>query len=149
MVTLPSLQTERIESCKAGVLASIAFSMSELGMQLFNTIVLLSQGEQLEIFTVSLGIEFLSRVAIAAISGFLFGVTYRYIIRGDNNFHLKDGSVLAFGIVRGLALWEGMGIISGQLWLVGLLFGESLFCFALTRFFLDFALERKIIKPFL
>lgn len=148
MVTLPSLQTERIESCKAGVLASIAFSMSELGMQLLNTIVLF-QGEQLEIFTVSLEIEFLSRVAIAAISGFLFGVTYRYIIRGDNNSHLKDGSVLAFGIVRGLALWEGMGIVSGQLWLVGLLFGESLFCFALTRFLLDFALERKIIKPFL
>lgn len=148
-MTLPSLQTERIESCKAGAIASIAFSMNELGLSLFNTIVLASQWEQFENLQVSLGIGFLIKEASAGISGFLFGVTYRYIIRGDNNFHLKDGAVLAFGIVRGLALGEGMNLFSEQLWSVGVLLGESIVGFAIARWLLDFALARKLIKPFL
>lgn len=149
MIVLPSLQTERIESCKAGILASIVFSIGELGLSLFNTIVLISYGEQFAHLRVCGEAEFLISEAIAGMSGFLFGVTYRYIIRGDDNSHLKDGSVLAFGIIRGLALWEGIGIGTGQLWSGGVLFGESLFCFALTRFLLDFALQRQLIKPFI
>ncbi|NJN88715.1 MAG: hypothetical protein HC881_23575, partial [Leptolyngbyaceae cyanobacterium SL_7_1] len=41
--------------------------------------------------------------AIALATGFLFGVSYRYIVRQDENSHLKSGAILAFGIIRGLA----------------------------------------------
>ncbi|MDJ0636429.1 MAG: hypothetical protein QNJ34_24845, partial [Xenococcaceae cyanobacterium MO_188.B29] len=85
------------------------------------------------------------RGGIAWISGFLFGVTYRYIIRGDRNSHLNDGAVLAFGLVRGLALLEETTVLSsGSILLI-----ESVICFALARLSLDLALKYKLIKPFL
>jgi hypothetical protein len=43
---------------------------------------------------------------ILGFSGFLFGVTYRYIIRVDTNPHLKTGGILVFGLVRGLTQIE-------------------------------------------
>jgi len=36
-------------------------------------------------------------------SGFLFAVTYRYIVRGDRNSHLKSGAILAFACIRSFA----------------------------------------------
>ena len=86
-------------------------------------------------------------LAIGAVSGFLFGVTYRYVIRSDRNSHLNDGAVLAFGLVRGLALIERNFNLSELLSLGGLVL-QSIVYFAVVRLLLDLAIARKLIKPF-
>jgi hypothetical protein len=58
--------------------------------------------------------------------------------------------VLAFGLVRGLALVEG---IEGNLALFELLslfflICQSIICFAIARSALDLAIARKVLKPF-
>ena len=145
MEILPNLQTERLESFKAGMIAAIFFASAELAMTLLNTNVLLNRGEQFSFFNLSWGINLLIRGGIAWISGFLFGVTYRYIIRGDRNSHLNDGAVLAFGLVRGLVFLEENTL----LWSGSILLIESLICFAIARLSLDVALKYKLIKPFI
>ncbi len=142
---LPSLQTERIESFKAGMIASIFFVVADFAGREFNTYVLSIPGEQFSYLQQYGSIDLLIPGGIAWISGFLFGVTYRYIIRGDRNSHLNDGAVLAFGLVRGLALLEETTVLSsGSILLI-----ESVICFALARLSLDLALKYKLIKPFL
>ena len=145
MEILPNLQTERLESFKAGMIAAIFFVFAELAMTLLNTNILFNLGEQFSFFNLSWGINLLIRGGIAWISGFLFGVTYRYIIRGDRNSHLNDGAVLAFGLVRGLVFLEE----STSLWSGSILLIESLICFAIARLSLDVALKYKLIKPFI
>ena len=145
MEILPSLQTERIESFKAGMIAAIFFVFANFSMALFNTYVLLNLGGQFRFLNLSWGINLLIQGGIAWISGFLFGVTYRYIIRGDRNSHLNDGAVLAFGFVRGLVFLEENTII----WSGSVLLIESVICFAIARLSLDFALRYKLIKPFI
>ena len=141
---MPSLVTERIESVKAGILSSAIFGIVEGIVILANNSLTSGLGiESLQWQTTS-SIDFCWRIAIAIGSGFLFGVTYRYIIRSDRNLHLKDGAVLAFGLVRGFALIEGTDFT--LLWL--LLIIESVLGFAISRFSLDLALEFKLIKPF-
>ena len=87
------------------------------------------------------------QLAIGAVSGFLFGVTYRYVIRGDRNSHLNDGAVLAFGLVRGLAVVE-QNLVLSELLSVLFLVTQSIVCFAIARLVLDLAIARKLIKPF-
>lgn len=54
------------------------------------------------------GQEALWLAALASgLCGFLFGITYRYVVRDDSNRHLGSGAVGAFGLVRGLTLLEG------------------------------------------
>jgi hypothetical protein len=94
----------------------------------------------------SLDIEGLLKLSIAGASGFLFAVTYRYIIRNDDNSHLKDGAVLAFGIVRCLALWEGNSNWQEEFYSLIVLSGESLLGFALVRFCLDWLIFKEWLK---
>lgn len=90
----------------------------------------------------------LVRWTIAAIAGFLFGVTYRYIVRQDSNAHLRDGAVLAFGLVRGLAQVD-LGLTLGlSLITLAIFSGESLLLFALVRLGLDRMLHSGLIQPF-
>ncbi|MEB3312121.1 MAG: hypothetical protein VKJ02_17990 [Snowella sp.] len=129
--------TERIESLKAGGIAGAAFSVA------YGICVLGNQ---------SLGIlteETIIKFAIAALSGFLFGVTYRYIIRTDSNPHLKDGAVLAFSLVRGGGIAETTDHLLANGFLVSVLLIEGLICFAIARSCLDIALSRQWLKPFL
>ena len=139
---MPSLITERIESIKGGVTAAVAFAIADLGIVLVNTFAF--NLSNFNLIPVSSLEDWLVRAIIAVISGFLFGVTYRYIIRSDRNSHLQDGAVLAFGLVRGLALAEGKTI---SLLLLVLII-ESIISFVIARIVLDFALSRKLIKPF-
>jgi hypothetical protein len=145
---VPSLVAERIESVKAGVVGAGSFVLAELGVVLFKTLVFPSLQEQSSQTTVALNLEWLLPIAIGAVSGFLFGVTYRYIIRDDHNSHLNDGAVLAFGLVRGLALIEGKPVLS-ELLLLSFLIFQSIIYFAIARLALDLAIARKLIKPFL
>ena len=157
---MPSLVTERIESVKAGVVGAGAFAIAELVISMaigfagarsamrsesFRAIALTLARESNFILLVS-GDNLLVQLAIGAVSGFLFGVTYRYIIRDDRNSHLNDGAVLAFGLVRGLALIEQnllSELLSGLL-----LVAQSIICFAIARLILDLAIARYLIKPF-
>lgn len=139
---MPSLVTERIESIKGGITASGVFTVVDLGIVLINTIsAKVSNFDLIPVY--SLG-DWLIRAIIAVSTGFLFGVTYRYIVRSDQNSHLQDGAVLAFGLVRGLALIEGKTIDL----MLFILIIESIISFAIARSVLDFALSRKLIKPF-
>ena len=144
---MPSLVTERIESVKAGVVGAGAFTVAELFF-------LLAHGLAVNFFpelgfqTIAIDLTWGIELVIGMVSGFLFGVTYRYIIRSDRNSHLNDGAVLAFGLVRGLALIEKNLNLSGLLSLGGLVL-QSIVCFAIARSILDLAIARKYIKPFI
>ena len=143
---MPSLVTERIESVKAGVVGASVFAIAELVIALLDkmAVITIIESTQNSIF---LSWELPLQLAIGALSGFLFGVTYRYIIRDDRNSHLNDGAVLAFGLVRGLALIEKNLVLSELLSAVFLIL-QSIICFAIVRFVLDLAIDRKLIKPF-
>lgn len=132
---------ERIESIKAGCLGAISFMLSYLIMMGLNSILW-----ENSIFD---WLGLVLKIAIALASGFLFAVTYRYIIRNDNNGHLKDGSVFAFGLVRGLVPLEISPNFFDNLVELSIFGCESILCFAVVRFSLDLALERHWIKPFL
>ncbi len=146
MWNVPSLVTERIESVKAGIIGAGAFAIAELLIVLSKTF-FVSVMSEYSPTTVIINLEWFMPIAIGAVSGFLFGVTYRYIIREDRNSHLNDGAVLAFGLVRGLALVEGNLALSELLSLV-ILVMQSIICFAIARFILDLAISRKLIKLF-
>ena len=141
MWNVPSLVTERIESVKAGIVSAGAFVLTEL-------VILVAQDSGFNLAIATIDGTWLVQLIIGAVSGFLFGVTYRYIIRGDRNSHLNDGAVLAFALVRGLALIEENLVLSELLSLLFLII-QSIICFAIARFALDLAMARKFIKPFI
>ncbi|MGL5939189.1 MAG: hypothetical protein ACRC2S_02195 [Waterburya sp.] len=143
---MPSLVTERIESVKAGIIGAGAFALAELLVILARNLIITFVIEHSST-TITFDVEWLLQLAIGAVSGFLFGVTYRYIIRDDHNFHLNDGAVLAFGLVRGLALVEDNFDLAALLSLI-ILVMQSIICFAIARLILDLAIARKLIKPF-
>lgn len=60
------------------------------------------------------GLTVLGRGAIAGVWGGLFGITYRYAVRGERDRQLQVGVVLAFGITAALARWEGVGEFTGD-----------------------------------
>ncbi|ELS01524.1 hypothetical protein Xen7305DRAFT_00012280 [Xenococcus sp. PCC 7305] len=146
---LPSLVAERIESVKAGLAGAIAFTVADLTAILLNNLIFVPWGVGFRLLQLNSLLDSLITIATALVSGFLFGVTYRYIIRSDRNSHLKDGAVMAFGLVRGLALLEATAIKSGQFWSLSILIAEGIISFAIARYCLDFALGKKFIKPFL
>ena len=131
---------ERLESLRAGILAAVSLTAIALFLLGINSLLLDRP--------LALDLDLAIRCAIAGASGFLFGATYRYIIRRDDNSHLKQGAVLAFGLVRGLAIAE-MGLTQGEPFPHLVLWGiESLLMFAGVAIVLDFALRWGWIAPF-
>lgn len=143
---MPSLVTERIESVKAGIVGAGSFAIAEVIIFLSRSFFFNILSEN-SLTPAMIDLEWLIQIAIGTVSGFLFGVTYRYIIRDDRNSHLNDGAVLAFGLVRGLALLEGNLDLSELLFL-SILVVQSIICFAIARFILDLAISRQLIKLF-
>lgn len=137
----PLTLAERMESLKAGLLGAIATSLVWLGW------LALEAGLVLEpLPTPWLEAGFSGFVVV--LSGFLFGITYRYVIRTTPNPHLKSGAVLAFGLVRGLAqvdaAWPSQ---TAWLSLVAML-GESMVMFAVARTWLDRAIVLGWVKAY-
>jgi hypothetical protein len=93
---------ERLESLKAGLIAAVMAVIAEGFFESLQVYVwpTLKPAELAELIFVQ---TFWEDLAIAGLSGFLFGVTCRYAIRQDRNPHLSSGVILAFGLVRGLA----------------------------------------------
>lgn len=141
-------KAERIESLKAGTVGALSVSLAFFIASLSNSWVLAEQFEGLAELQVTTGINGLVSCAIAFLSGFLFGVTYRYVIRDDENSHLKTGTVLAFGLVRGLAQLDIGLNLTDTFWSLGILGIESILCFAIAYLSLDWAIYRCWVKPF-
>jgi hypothetical protein len=133
-------KVERIESVKAGSLGGIAAGISYGLVATIEQLIFPAHSQSL----ISLGLE----TAILIITGFLFGVTYRYVIRTDRNDHLNSGAVLAFGLVRGLAQIDVARFDLTQIWLDGFIVGKSILLFAISRYLLDRALVANWVLPF-
>ena len=119
---------ERIESIQVGSISALAFLVPYL---LFLIVERVFLGESITV------IGTFVKISGAIISGFLFGVTYRYVVRNDDNPHLKDGTVAAFALVRGLVplqLSTDLIADSGRL---SLFLGESFICFLSSRLLLE------------
>jgi hypothetical protein len=140
------MQADRTESLKAGVTAAAALGIAFTGIL------------GLHLIWPNLptsGIWWLHG-ASALIAGFLFGITYRYIVRQDQNSHLKSGAVLAFGLVRGLAQINPASVtphLSPSRLLLevgcsGLIVMESIVLFAVAQLVLEQALSRGWVQPF-
>ena len=141
---------ERIESLKAGLLGGFSGAIAFLVTTAIERLTI-SQIDVLPTEPEAL-LSLLVAVTIAGASGFLFGVTYRYVIRRDRNPHLNSGAVLAFGLVRGLAQVDTTlgGVLDGTtsvLTLVVMVL-ESIVLFAVAGRMLDWAMARDWIKPF-
>jgi hypothetical protein len=130
---------ERIESVKAGSLSGIAAGIAYGGLVALDRTLSQHSGT-----LASLAVE----VAIVGTAGFLFGVTYRYIIRIDRNDHLNSGAVLAFGLVRGLAQVNVRDLDLALLPANGLILAENILLFAIARYTLDYALAVRWLSPF-
>lgn len=147
---------ERVESLKAGSLAGLLAALFFGGTLVGNPALLRwlmpllgKSMNALEIAPVTPpDFRLLASWTIAAFSGFLFGVTYRYILRKDQNPHLKSGAILAFGLVRGLAQIDSVLVDQQSLLPCAILGLESILLFMVARLGLDSALQQGWIKPF-
>ena len=143
------LMTERLESLKAGVIGSISLGLAFLSTSLINVFWLDKYFPLVGYDKIDLvNLQVLLSGVIAGFSGFLFGVTYRYIIRVDTNPHLKTGGIWAFGLVRGLTQIEVGWNINNPVLPFLILAAESVLWFALAAFVLDTAILQKWLKPF-
>lgn len=139
---------ERWQSLKAGTLGAIVAALMFGILVQLNSVASAQMGGLTGLPTWENGVLLIADGAIAKLSGFLFAVTYRYIMRQDQNPHLKSGAVGAFGLVRGLALVElGLQTQASPLVLVALVV-ESFLLFGGVRFVLDWAIAQGWIKPF-
>ena len=139
---------ERIESVKAGSLSGIAAGLSYC---LFLTVDRFLLGGYSRFSFIEATPTILSlclEVSMAIVTGFLFGVTYRYIIRTDRNDHLNTGAVLAFGLVRGLAQINVDAFELSQFWMDGLILAKSILLFSLARYSIDYALAQGWVLPY-
>ncbi len=134
-------KVERIESVKAGSLGGITAGVGYVLIAMLETPILPEYSRSL----ISLGLA----AAISIVTGFLFGITYRYIIRTDRNDHLNSGAVLAFGLVRGLAQIDVSNFERSQIWLDISIVAESILLFSIARYAIDRALVAGWVLPFL
>ncbi|WP_414548835.1 hypothetical protein [Anabaena sp. CCY 0017] len=138
------LMAERLESLKAGIIGSFTLYLAFLMTNLVNTLVLARYFPTLASLEREINWHWWLSGGIAAFSGLLFGVTYRYIIRTDQNPQLKSGGVLAFGLVRGLTQIDGADLVLPDF----ILAGESVLWFAIGAIALDTTIKIGWLKPF-
>ncbi|WP_017721334.1 hypothetical protein [Kamptonema formosum] len=143
------LTAERIESLKAGTLAALALLLAFGAIAAASQLLLTKRFDALAgVLVPPTDLKLPVSLAIAGLSGFLFGVTYRYAIRTDSNPQLKAGAVLAFGLVRGLAQLDVGLSASSDFWPFAVLGVESVLLFAAAGTALDWALARGWVRPF-
>lgn len=144
--TLPQSETisiaeARIASIKSGLIGAIAIGLVATATTWISTV------PAVPLASPNTSLSWFVNLAVAISSGFFFGVTYRYIVRQDDNLHLSSGAVGAFGMVRSLAIIETLwqDAFTPLLWL--LVAGESFLWFAVARYALDFAIQQDWIQP--
>ncbi|MGF1570267.1 MAG: hypothetical protein ACFCVD_19710 [Nodosilinea sp.] len=142
-----STPEDRLESLKAA-------TISGTGAGLMAATILLAHRVQAVGWSAALGSTlgglggwaFGVSIAIAALSGSLFGITYRYAVRQDPNPQIKVGVILAFTLVRGLALINVAAALSLGGWPFLTATLESLLMFTTAGGLLEIALQRRWIK---
>ncbi|MEH2255072.1 hypothetical protein [Nostoc sp.] len=139
---------ERIESLKAGIIGGLSMCLSFAIASLLNTLVLATYFQILVCLQSDLNWHLWVSGAVATFTGFLFGVTYRYIIRSDQNPQLKAGGVLAFGLVRGLTQIELGWNSHSTIWPFLVLAFESVLWFGIAASALNIAIQFRWVKPF-
>lgn len=133
--------TERLESLKAGIVAGLSTGLMFVVLTGVNQFVLFPE----ELFRIE---TWVISVAIAGLSGFLFGVTFRYAIRNDQNPQLKLGVVFAFGLVRGLTEVDGRLKNSSEIFPSLIVGVESLVLFGVAGLVLNWAIQQGWVKSF-
>ncbi|MGD1907653.1 MAG: hypothetical protein ACFB0C_16925 [Leptolyngbyaceae cyanobacterium] len=145
----PFTAAERLESLKAAALGGSAAAIVAVTLTVIRPLVLNNADWGLGLpITGLLGAVTLIGWAIAALSGALFALTYRYAVRKDTNPQLKGGVVLAFTLVRGLALVDGGSAIAQHYWPFAAASLESLLLFGVTGLLLEIAFSQAWIAPF-
>ncbi|UBF23705.1 hypothetical protein K9N68_18210 [Kovacikia minuta CCNUW1] len=139
---------ERVESVKAGIVGALAAGLMFTMTTLINRSLSSRFATLVGVSAASHDFSWLASGAIAVLSGFLFGITYRYVIRQDPNPHLRSGAVLAFGLVRGMAQIDTGWTAQKTLLPFAVLGLESLLLFVAARMLLDWAFCQSWIKPF-
>jgi uncharacterized membrane protein YoaT (DUF817 family) len=135
---------ERVESLKAGVVGAIVGVTVFFAISSFTWLI---PDKSFERGIPLVSFPILVESGIAVLSGFLFSVTYRYIVRTDRSFQLKTGAVLAFGLVRGLAQ-IGVTFTNEPYWQAGIRLLESLLIFAAIALLLEGLMQRGWLKRF-
>jgi hypothetical protein len=133
---------ERLESLKAGLISGATAAVMEGVFQAIQIYLWPKAAVVVGLFNAT----FWMGLAIAGLSGFLFGVTCRYAIRQDNNPHLSSGVVLAFGLVRGLAQVPLEEVAIQDATLVFFALAESLALFAMAYVALSAAIRLGWVK---
>ncbi len=139
---------ERIESLKSGIIAGSFMLLTFAILTGLNHLILAQQFDPLCDLKVTVDFNLIIRSGMTFLSGFLFGVTYRYVIRSDQNTHLKSGAILAFGLVRGFAELDAGLNLHNYLEMLAVLCIESLVLFAVAGMVLDWFIQQSFIKPF-
>jgi uncharacterized membrane protein YesL len=142
---------ERLESLKAAILASFGAIFAFTIISQINNLIQI----KFLILSSTFDLHWWLSATIVLFSGFLFGVTYRYIIRDDNNFQLKAGGVMAFALVRGLvqaenklAMVSDINDIFSLALPLAVLLAENVFLFSLAAILLDVAIQNSWLKTF-
>ncbi len=144
----PFSDQDRVESLKGAVLAGTATGVTAAVLLLAHRLPALGWGAALASLTAGLsGSTFWVSAVIAGLSGGLFGITYRYAVRQDPNAQLKAGVVLAFSLVRGLALVNVGAAVSLGGWPFAVAIAESLLMFTAAAASLEIARQQQWIKP--
>ncbi len=142
------LMAERLESLKAGIIGGLSVCFAFVLASLLNTFILSKYFQTLASLQSDVNWDLWVSGAVATFTGFLFGVTYRYIIRSDQNPQLKAGGVMAFGLVRGLTQIELGWNSDNTIWPFVALAFESVFWFGIAASALDIAIKHRWVKPF-
>lgn len=136
-----SVAQARLESIKSGLIsAGVVGCVATMAM-------LIAFAANLPLRSPHSLLGWLVNVVVAIASGFFFGVTYRYIVRQDDNLHLGGGAVGAFAFVRSLAQIEATWDDTFAVLSWTLITGESFLWFVTARYTLDWALNKQLIKP--
>lgn len=134
---------ERIESIKAGFTGAITAAL----VSGVTTSLIASIQTEWDNTGSDAGFTPVFQISVAGFSGFLFAVTYRYIVRDDHNSHLSSGAVMAFALVRGLAQVEAT-LMNDPYWLSSLKILESFLIFAIVALLLNYSIRQGWLKPF-
>ncbi|MDF5711779.1 MAG: hypothetical protein PUP90_29905 [Nostoc sp. S4] len=148
IISNPQLMAERLESLKAGIIGGFFLFSSFAIANLLNTLVLAKYFQILQSLQSDVNWHLWVSATVATFTGFLFGVTYRYIIRSDKNPQLKVGGVLAFGLVRGLTQIELGWNFHSTIWPFLVLAAESVLWFGIAAIAVDIAIQLNWLKPF-
>lgn len=141
--------TERWQSLKAGALGAMTISLVfSLLTEIHSVLQMTTVERGVGLLTWQDGTQWIVSCAIAALSGFLFAITYRYVVRHSRNPHLKAGAVGAFSLVRGLAQAEIGWHTQASVLFLAVIVLESFVLFGVVRVLLDKALLQGWVKPF-